>query len=30
MALAGLAKQQVLARMAVEETGRGIYEEQNH
>ena len=27
MALAGLAKQQVLAKMAVEETGRGIYED---
>ncbi len=27
MALAGLAKQQELARMAVEETGRGIYED---
>lgn len=27
MALAGLAKQQLLARMAVEETGRGIYED---
>ncbi|MDF2544193.1 MAG: hypothetical protein K0S47_3911 [Herbinix sp.] len=27
MALAGLAKQQVLAKMAVEETGRGVYED---
>jgi len=27
MALAGLAKQQVLAKMAIEETGRGIYED---
>jgi acetaldehyde dehydrogenase/alcohol dehydrogenase len=27
MALAGLAKQQVLAKLAVEETGRGIYED---
>lgn len=27
MALAGLAKQQILAKMAVEETGRGIYED---
>jgi acetaldehyde dehydrogenase/alcohol dehydrogenase len=27
MALAGLAKQQVLAKMAVDETGRGIYED---
>ncbi len=27
MALAGLAKQQVLAKMAVEETGKGIYED---
>jgi len=27
MALAGLAKQQLLAKMAVEETGRGIYED---
>ena len=27
MALAGLAKQQTLAKMAVEETGRGIYED---
>ena len=27
MALAGLSKQQVLAKMAVEETGRGIYED---
>jgi acetaldehyde dehydrogenase/alcohol dehydrogenase len=27
MALAGLEKQQVLAKMAVEETGRGIYED---
>lgn len=27
MALAGLAKQQVLAKMAIDETGRGIYED---
>jgi len=27
MALAGLVKQQILAKMAVEETGRGIYED---
>lgn len=27
MALAGLAKQQVLAKMAVEETGKGVYED---
>ena len=27
MALAGLAKQQTLAKMAIEETGRGIYED---
>ena len=27
MALAGLAKQQLLAKMAVEETGRGVYED---
>ena len=27
MALAGLAKQQELAKLAVEETGRGIYED---
>ncbi len=27
MALAGLAKQQILAKMAVEETGRGVYED---
>ncbi len=27
MALAGLSKQQILAKMAVEETGRGVYED---
>jgi acetaldehyde dehydrogenase/alcohol dehydrogenase len=27
MALAGLSKQQTLAKMAIEETGRGIYED---